>query len=168
MTVTAIKTSNDLGNIKSILKAAQDRVAELENNLPSYKEVKDEYLQFKRNFKALVSDDSKFYSDDLTGKCSFVRGEDGLGCYVGSVRVIPALGQIGVYDERFGKLAGTPRYAYNFDIEDLTQTITMILEVLPEGWTIEEKVDHFLLHTDTGLEPGSKKYVEVRSPKFIK
>ena len=168
MTITAIRTSNDLGTIKSISKAAHDRVVELENNLPSYKEVKDEYLQFKRNFKALVSDDSKFYNDDLTGKCSFVRGEDGLGCYVGSVRVIPALGQIGVYDETFGKLAGTPRYTYNFDVEDLTQTITMILEVLPEGWMIEEKVDNFLIHTGTGLESSSRKYVEVRSPKFIK
>ena len=168
MTITAIKTSNDLGTIKSISKAAHVRVVELENNLPSYKEVKDEYLQFKRNFKALVSDDSKFYNDDLTGKCSFVRGEDGLGYYVGSVRVIPALGQIGVYDETCDKWAGTPRYAYNFDIEDLTQTITMILEVLPEGWTIEEKVDNFLIHTDSGLEPSSRKYVEVRSPKFVK
>lgn len=168
MTIQAIKTSNDLGTIKSILTAAQDRVVELENNLPSYKEMKDEYLQFKRNFKALVSDDSKFYNDDQTGKCSFVRGEDGLGYYVGSVAVIPAIGQIGVYDDSWGDWEGTPRYDYDFDVQDLTQTFTMISEVLPEGWTIEEKVHNFITIGNDGDVEGSRKYLEVRSPKFVK
>ena len=65
-------------------------------------EVKTQYLSFKRAFRALVADKDKFYSDDITGRCSLVKLKDGSRHYKGNFKVVTVSHQIGVYGSDFG------------------------------------------------------------------
>ena len=168
MTVQNVLALDNLSEVQALLNAATRRVIELTNNLPSFPEVKNQAVTLKREFRALVSDDSKFYSDDLTGRLSLMTNEDGSRYYEGEFEVIPCTGQIGVYGEKYGKWAGQPRYGYEFDLTSPDQTLEFVNKVLPKGWTAEAKLFEGLVHKGDDLVPYSSCYVEVKSPNFFK
>ena len=168
MTVQNVLSLENLVDVQAVLDAATRRVIELKNNLPSFPEVKKQAVTLKKEFKALVNDDSKFYNDDLTGRVEMMTNEDGSRYYEGSFKVIPSTGQEGVYDEDFGSIAGQPRYGYKFQLDSPDQTLEFVNKVLPKGWTTEVKIDKGLVHEGDDLVPYSSYYVNVKSPNFFK
>ena len=168
MTVQNVLSLENLVDVQAVLAAATRRVIELKNNLPSFPEVKKQAVTLKKEFKALVSDDSKFYNDDLTGRVEMMTNEDGSRYYEGSFKVIPCTGQDGVYDEDFGSLAGTPYYVYNYQPDSAEQSLEFVNKVLPKGWTTEVRVEKGLVHKGGDLVTFYNHYVNVKSPNFFK
>jgi len=168
MTIQNVLSLESLVDVQAVLDAATRRLMELKSNLPSFPEVKKQAVTLKKEFKALVNDDSKFYNDDLTGRVEMMTNEDGSRYYEGSFKVIPCTGQDGVYDEDFGTLAGTPNYVYNFQPDSAEQSLEFVNKVLPKGWTTEVKVQKGLVHKGDDLVPYYNHYVNVKSPNFFK
>ena len=177
MTVQQISTSNDLQSVRtaaeearSIVEVASKRIVELENNYLTFREVRNQYNRLKRNFRKLLSDRSKFYSDECTGLCVMISNEDGTKQYFNNFRVYTVIEQIGVYGPHMDELAGTPVYSYDFDPKDMTLTKEILAQVLPEGWTMEEKVYKHKVWNDELKKrvEGDYPYIDVISPKFIK